>query len=77
MLDGRGGIEQSTDFLPAPDRGQLAVTFGLDDLLIEPGLLQGPRVEKLQCRSSALNRSPGQLPFVERIQQQRANVLRA
>jgi hypothetical protein len=41
-------IEQSADFLAAPDRGQLASYLGLDDLLIKPGLLQRPRVEKLQ-----------------------------
>jgi hypothetical protein len=62
-----GGIQQSTDFLPAPDRRQLAVHLGLDDLLIEPGLLQGPRVEELQRRSGTLNRSPGQLPLVEQM----------
>src|SRR4051794_9125418 len=41
-------VEQSADFFPAPDRGQFAPYLGLDDLLIKPGLLQRPRVEKLQ-----------------------------
>ncbi len=41
-------IEQSAYFLAAPDRGQLTPYLGLDDLLIKPGLLQRPRIEKLQ-----------------------------
>jgi hypothetical protein len=49
----------------------------LDDLLIEPGLLQGPHVEELQRRPGSLNGSPGKLALVEQIQQKRANVLRA
>jgi hypothetical protein len=68
-------IEQNADFFPAPDRGQFAPYLGLDDLLIKPGLLQGPHVEKLQGRSCALNRSPRELAFVEQMQQERANML--
>jgi hypothetical protein len=68
-------IKQSTDFFPAPHRGQLAAHLGLDDLLIEPGLLQRPHVEELQRRSSTQNRSPGQLPLVQQVQQERTNML--
>ena len=75
MLGVRRRIEQSADFFAAPDRGQLAPHLGLDDLLIEPGLLQRPRVEELQRRPSTLNRSPGKLPLVEQIQQERTNML--
>ncbi len=77
MLDVHLCIKQGTDFLTAPDGRQLAPHLGLDDLLIEPGLLQCPRVEELQSRSGSLNGSPGQLPFVEQIQQKCADVLRA
>ena len=45
VLGVRRCIEQSADFFPAPDRGQLAAHLGLDDLLIEPGLLQCARVQ--------------------------------
>ena len=68
-------VQQCSDFFAAPDCGQLPPYLGLDDLLIKPGLLQRPRVEKLQRRSSALNRSPRQLAFVEQKQQVRTNML--
>jgi hypothetical protein len=76
MLDVHLCIKQGTDFLTAPDGRQLAPHLGLDDLLIEPGLLQCPRVEELQSRSCSLNGSPVQLPFVEQIQKKCADVLR-
>ena len=53
----------------APDGGQLAPYLGLDDLLIKPGLLQCSRVEKLQRRPGALNRSPRKLAFVEQMRE--------
>ena len=68
-------IEQSADFVSAPDGGQLAPHLGLDDLLIKPGLLQGPRVKKLQRRPGALNRSPCELALVEQNQQVCTNML--
>src|ERR1700749_3671740 len=68
MLGVHVRIEQRADLFPAPDCGQLAPHLGLDDLLIKPGLLQGSRVEKLQRRPGALNRSPRKLTFVEKIQ---------
>jgi hypothetical protein len=68
MLGVQLRIGQSADFFPAPDYGQLAPYLGLDDLLFKPGLLQCSRVERLQRRPSALNRSPRKLTFVEKIQ---------
>ncbi|WP_433976023.1 hypothetical protein [Tunturiibacter lichenicola] len=68
MLGVRRRIQQSADLFPALDRGQLTAHLGLDDLLIEPGLLQRARVEELQRRPGALECSPGQLPLVEQIQ---------
>ena len=43
MLDVHLCIEHGTDFLTAPDCGELAPHLRLDDLLIEPSLLQCPR----------------------------------
>jgi len=75
MLDVHLCIEQGTYFLPVPDCWQLAPHPRLDDLLFEPDLLQGPRVEELQCRAGPLDRSPSQLPFVEQMQKKRPNML--
>jgi hypothetical protein len=77
VLSVRCRIEQSADFFAAPDCGQLAAHLGLDDFLIEPGLLQRPRVEELQCRPRPLNGSQGKLPFVEQVEQKSANLFRA
>jgi len=77
VLDVHLGIEQGADFLPAADCGQLAPNLGLDDFLIEPGLLQRPRVEELQRRTRSLNGSPGELAIVEQIQQPRADMFGA
>ncbi len=65
MLGVHRRIEQGADFLTAPDRRQLAAHLGLDDLLIEPGLLQRPHVKKLQRRPGSLNGTPGKLAFVQ------------
>jgi hypothetical protein len=48
VLDVHRRLKQGADFLTAPDGGQLAAHLGLDDLLIEPGLLQRPQVKELQ-----------------------------
>jgi hypothetical protein len=77
MLGVRRRIQQSADFSPAPDRRQLAAHLGLDDLLIEPDLLQRARVQELQRRPGALEGSPGQLPLVEQIQQPGTDMFRA
>src|ERR1700733_14070325 len=74
VLDVHLCIEQGTDFLPAPDGGQLAPHLGLDDFLIEPGLLQCSRIEELQRRPGPLDRSPGKLPFVEQMEKKRSNM---
>jgi hypothetical protein len=76
VLGVRRCIEQSADFLPAPDGRQLAPHLGLDDLLIKPGLLQRASVEELQRRPGALEGAPGQLPLVEQIKQPGADMFR-
>jgi hypothetical protein len=62
MLGVGSGLEQSADFFAAPDGGQPRAHLGLDDLLIKPCLPQSARVQELQRRPGALERSPGQLP---------------
>src|ERR1700758_156527 len=68
-------VQKSAHLFATPDRGELTPYLGLDDLLIKPGLLQRPCIEKLKSRSSSLDRSPRKLAVVEQKQQVRTNML--
>jgi hypothetical protein len=61
------GSESKNDRNDAEKLARFASHLGLDDFLIEPGLLQCPLIEELQRRPGPLDRSPGKLPFVEQM----------
>jgi hypothetical protein len=51
--------------------------FGSGDLVVEPGRLEDPGVQELQCGAIERDRAPGAVPRFEQVQQVTSNVLRS
>jgi hypothetical protein len=63
-----GIVQNAGDLFRAQDGDADRPLLGRGDLLVEPGLLKYPDVEKLQGRTINLNRRPGILLFVPQVE---------